>query len=151
MQLDSSKSPPFRHVIPLHGPGGGAVGTTRLNVAMATFDTWLVFPSSSVARRAKLYEKEFNSGMSGAIMTKVSSDPDGLGDVKLPFRILDELTRVVLVKSSRSCLDELPILMSYDVAVDVMMVIKSLLLIIISIGGYYPFKIVLKRRTKICL
>lgn len=148
MQLDSSNSPTFRHVTPLHGPGGGAVGTTRLNVAMATFDTWLVFPSSSVARRAKLYEKESNSGMSGAIMTKVSSDPDGLGDVKLPFRILDELTRIVLVKSSRSCLEELPILMSYDVAVDV---IKSLLLIIISIGGYYPFKIVLKRRTKIYL
>lgn len=146
--MDSSNSPTFRHVTPLHGPGGGAVGTTRLNVAMATFDTWLVFPSSSVARRAKLYEKESNSGMSGAIMTKVSSDPDGLGDVKLPFRILDELTRIVLVKSSRSCLEELPILMSYDVAVDV---IKSLLLIIISIGGYYPFKIVLKRRTKIYL
>lgn len=146
--MDSSNSPTFRHVTPLHGPGGGAVGTTRLNVAMATFDTWLVFPSSSVARRAKLYEKESNSGMSGTIMTKVSNDPDGLGDVKLPFRILDELTRIVLVKSSRSCLEELPILMSYDVAVDV---IKSLLLIIISIGGYYPFKIVLKRRTKIYL
>ena len=80
---------PFINVTSTHGPEGGGVDILLLNVAVATFDTGLVWPSSSVAVRAKLYEKDSTSGMSATTITKVSVDPKGLGEVRFPSRILD--------------------------------------------------------------